>query len=107
MSVYAMGPPGDSERFAQQVAELADDAATEGQHADDEDDALDDRDPRAELRQVVLERHHDERVLPAPLGPMSAWIVPRRTRSDTSFTATNPWNSLVRPSLSRMTSSAI
>src|SRR5215467_16139314 len=37
---------------------------------------------------------------------MSAWIVPRRTRSATSLTATNPWNSLVRPSVSRMTSSA-
>src|SRR5437867_11169674 len=46
-------------------------------------------------------------VFPAPLGPMSAWIVPRRTRSATSLTATNPWNSLVRPSVSRMTSSAI
>src|SRR5258705_5032623 len=60
MSVYAMGPPTHLERFSQKVSELADDAATEGQHADDEDDALNDRDPRAKLGQVVLERHHDE-----------------------------------------------
>src|SRR5207249_6519948 len=46
-------------------------------------------------------------VFPAPLGPMSPWIVPRRTCRFTPFTATNPWNSLVRPSVSRMTSSAI
>src|SRR5438445_2098166 len=46
-------------------------------------------------------------VCPAPLGPMSAWIVPRRTRSRTSFTATNPRNSFVSPSVSRMTSPAI
>src|SRR2546426_3913238 len=38
---------------------------------------------------------------------MSAWIVPRCTRSLTSFTATKPRNSLVSPSVSRMTSSAI
>src|SRR5438128_1183765 len=42
-----------------------------------------------------------------PFRPMSAWIVPRRTRSLTSFTATKPRNSLVSPSVSRMTSSAI
>src|SRR5882672_7602536 len=34
-------------------------------------------------------------------------MVPRRTRSFTSFTATNPRNSLVSASVSRMTSSAI
>src|SRR4051812_3321850 len=38
--------------------DLADDALAEGQHADDEDDALDHRDPRAELGQVGL--HHDD-----------------------------------------------
>ena len=36
-------------------------------------------------------------VLPAPLGPMSAWIVPRRTRRSTPLTATKPRNSLVSP----------
>src|SRR5437870_5616545 len=46
-------------------------------------------------------------VFPAPLGPMSAWIVPRRTRKVTFFTATNPRNSLESPSVSRMRSSAI
>src|SRR5450759_3783805 len=46
-------------------------------------------------------------VLPAPFGPISACIVPRRTRRLTSLTATNPLNSLVRPSVSRMRSSAI
>src|SRR5262245_35887534 len=35
---------------------------------------------------------------------MRAWIVPRRTVSETSSTATKPWNSLVRRRVSRMTS---
>src|ERR1044072_5157281 len=43
-------------------------------------------------------------VLPAPFGPISAWIVPRSTRRLTPFTATKPANSLVRSSVSRMVS---
>src|SRR5262250_460998 len=46
-------------------------------------------------------------VLPAPFGPMSAWMVPRRTRRPTFFTARKPRNSLVSPSVSRMTSDVI
>src|SRR5262249_34259076 len=46
-------------------------------------------------------------VLPAPFGPISAWILPRSTRRLTSRTATKPANSLVRPSVSRTISSAI
>src|SRR4029453_8378159 len=61
--------------------------------------------PRVGVRKWV--RRLKQVVLPAPLGPMSAWMVPRRTRRLTCFTATNPRNSLVRPSVSRMTSSAI
>ena len=36
-------------------------------------------------------------VLPAPLGPISAWMEPRRTAKFTSLTAVKPLNSLVRP----------
>ncbi len=43
-------------------------------------------------------------VLPAPLGPIRAWIAPRRTFRLTSLTATKPLNSLVRPRVSRMIS---
>src|ERR1700678_4049519 len=46
-------------------------------------------------------------VLPAPFGPMSAWIWPRRIRRSTSLTARKPLNSLVRPRVSRMKSSGI
>src|SRR6266571_974273 len=46
-------------------------------------------------------------VLPAPFGPINAWIVPRSTRRLTSRTATKPANSLVRPSVSRTMSLAI
>src|SRR5207245_10137557 len=61
--------------------------------------------PRVGARKWV--RRLMQVVLPAPLGPMSAWIVPRRTRKVTLFTATNPRNSLESPSVSRMRSSAI
>src|SRR5579864_9303437 len=44
-------------------------------------------------------------VLPAPLGPMRAWMDRRLTRKLISLTATSPPNSLVRPSVSRMISS--
>src|SRR5688572_15541725 len=44
-------------------------------------------------------------VLPAPLGPMRAWMLPRRTLRCTSFTATKPLNSFVSPRVSRMMSS--
>jgi hypothetical protein len=43
-------------------------------------------------------------VLPAPLGPISAWMEPRRTARFTSLTAVKPLNSLVRLWVSRMTS---
>src|SRR3954468_3594834 len=43
-------------------------------------------------------------VFPAPLGPISAWMSPRRTFRSTLFTATKPLNSLVRPWVSRMVS---
>ena len=46
-------------------------------------------------------------VLPAPFGPISAWIVPRRTRRLTLSTATKPLNSLVRSGVSRMKSEAL
>src|ERR1700722_9506073 len=46
-------------------------------------------------------------VLPAPFGPIKAWIVPRLTARLTSRTATKPLNSLVNPRVSRMTSSDI
>jgi len=43
-------------------------------------------------------------VLPAPLGPIKAWIDPARTFSATSSTATKPPNSRVSPAVSRMVS---
>src|ERR1019366_337149 len=43
-------------------------------------------------------------VLPAPLGPISAWIVPRRTFRSTLSTATKPLNSFVRALVSRISS---
>src|ERR1700756_3184073 len=43
-------------------------------------------------------------VLPAPFGPINAWIVPRRTWRPTPRTAANPRNSLVRPWVSRIRS---
>ena len=43
-------------------------------------------------------------VLPAPLGPISAWMLPRCTCRSTLLTATKPLNSLVRPRVSRMIS---
>ena len=36
-------------------------------------------------------------VFPAPFGPISAWIEPRRTDRSTFFTAAKPPNILVRP----------
>src|SRR5271157_138151 len=44
-------------------------------------------------------------VLPAPFGPISAWIVPRRILRSTPCTALKPRNSLVRPRVSRIASS--
>src|SRR6266581_6879941 len=46
-------------------------------------------------------------VLPAPLGPISAWMRPRLTLRLTSLTATKPLNSFLRPRVSRMMSSDI
>src|SRR5262245_54264346 len=50
-----------SELDAQEVSELADDAAAEQQHGDDEDRALHDEHPLPDRREVVLQRHHEER----------------------------------------------
>jgi hypothetical protein len=41
-------------------------------------------------------------VLPAPLGPISAWMVPRRTFNATFCTATKPLNSFVSPRVPRL-----
>src|SRR3954470_7183458 len=46
-------------------------------------------------------------VLPAPFGPISAWMLPRLTRRLTLLTATKPLNSFVKFSVSRMYSPAI
>jgi len=43
-------------------------------------------------------------VLPAPFGPISAWIEPRRIARSTSRTAAKPPNSLLRLRASRMKS---
>src|SRR5262249_13734257 len=43
-------------------------------------------------------------VLPAPFGPIIAWMVPRATRNATPLTATNPATFLVRSSVSRIVS---
>src|SRR5215472_288466 len=45
-------------------------------------------------------------VLPAPLGPIMAWILPRATRRLTPRTATKPAKSLARSSVSRTVSFA-
>src|SRR5690348_564707 len=44
-------------------------------------------------------------VLPAPFGPISAWILPRRILKPTPRTAMKPANSLVRSSVTRIISS--
>ncbi len=51
--------------------------------------------PRVGVRKCV--RRLKQVVLPAPLGPISAWMLPRRMVRLTSLTATNPLNSLVKP----------
>jgi hypothetical protein len=55
-------------------------------------------------RRQELGEQVEDGVFPAPLGPMRAWIAPRRTLRFTPSTATNPLNSLVRPRVSRMVS---
>src|SRR5262245_59303354 len=59
--------------------------------------------PRPGLMNLV--RRLKQVVLPAPLGPINAWMVPRATRRVTPLTATKPANSLVRSWVSRMKSS--
>src|SRR6266496_5962903 len=61
--------------------------------------------PRVGVRKCVSRLKHV--VLPAPLGPISAWIVPRRTARLTSLTATKPLNSFVSARVSSIVSSAI
>ena len=46
-------------------------------------------------------------VLPAPFGPIKAWIDPRFTRKFTPETAENSPNDLLKPSVTRMSSSLI
>src|SRR3989344_2857551 len=58
--------------------------------------------PEVGVRNLVSRLKHV--VLPAPLGPISAWMEPRRTARFTSLTAVKPLNSLVRLWVSRMTS---
>jgi hypothetical protein len=43
-------------------------------------------------------------VLPAPFGPIRAWIEPFLTLRETSLTAMNPPKLLVRPDAARTTS---
>src|SRR5689334_16239286 len=65
LSLYAEaargGRPLDLKGLLDQARELADDAAAEGEHADDEHGALRDRHPEAERSEVVLHREDDER----------------------------------------------
>ena len=61
--------------------------------------------PRVGLRNLVSRLK--QVVLPAPFGPIKAWMVPRLTRRLTPLTATKPANSLVRSSVSRIISSLI
>ena len=58
--------------------------------------------PRVGVRNLVSRLK--QVVLPAPLGPISAWMVPRRTCRLTLSTATKPLNSLVSSRVSRMMS---
>src|SRR5262245_58787719 len=58
--------------------------------------------PRVGVRNLVSRLK--QVVLPAPFGPISAWMVPRSTFRLTPLTATKPANSLVRSSVSRMIS---
>jgi hypothetical protein len=56
--------------------------------------------PRVGVRNFV--RRLNTVVLPAPLGPIKAWIVPSLTDRVTSFTARKPRNSMVSPVARRM-----
>ena len=56
--------------------------------------------PRVGVRKEVSKLK--QVVLPAPFGPISAWMFPASTRKATPSTATKPPNSRVRPSVSRM-----
>src|SRR4051794_37380001 len=60
--------------------------------------------PRVGVRNLV--RRLKTVVLPAPFGPMRAWIEPSRMARFTSFTATKPLNSFVSPVADRMGSAA-
>ena len=61
--------------------------------------------PRVGVRKCVSRLK--QVVLPAPLGPISAWMVPRLTLRSTPLTATKPLNSLVKPRVSSMRSSVM
>ena len=58
--------------------------------------------PRVGGRKEVSRLKHV--VLPAPLGPIRAWMLPVSTDRSTASTATKPLNSRVRPTVSRMVS---
>src|SRR4051794_38160960 len=60
--------------------------------------------PRVGVRNLV--RRLKTVVLPAPFGPMSAWIEPSRMARFTSFTATKPLNSFVSPVADRIGAAA-
>src|SRR5688572_30055941 len=62
-------------------------------------------DPRVGCRNLV--RRLKQVVLPAPFGPISAWMLPRFTARSTPFTAKKPPNSLVSPDAARMISSLV
>src|SRR3989442_1696877 len=66
MSVYVTGDLRPLQRFAQDAAQLAHHAPPEREHAHHEDGTLHDRQPRADLREVVLEADHDERAHHGP-----------------------------------------
>src|SRR5688572_13481607 len=62
-------------------------------------------DPRVGCRNLVSRLK--QVVLPAPFGPISAWMLPRFTARSTPFTAKKPPNSLVSPDAARMISSLV
>src|SRR5579864_5029193 len=61
--------------------------------------------PLVGVRNLV--RRLKQVVLPAPFGPISAWMVPRLTERSTPLTAKKPLNSLVSPDVCKIKSSAI
>jgi hypothetical protein len=73
------------------------DTTTKRQNTDHKNYALHNRDPRTQLSQITV-------VLPAPLGPINAWIWPRFTLKLILLTAMKPLNSLTSSLVSKMIS---